>query len=42
MEKLNISKMEYFLMAFLAYPVAVFIIVLAALVWVDILGHSLC
>ena len=40
--KLDISRMEYFLMAFFAFPVAAFLVVLLLFVWVDILGNRLC
>ena len=40
--KLDISRMEYFLMAFFAFPVAAFLVVLMLFVWVDLLGNRLC
>ena len=40
--KLDISRMEYFLMAFFAFPMAGALVILLLFVWVEILGNRLC
>jgi len=39
--KLDISRMEYFLMAFFAFPMTGALIMLLLFVWVEILGNRL-
>ena len=39
--KLDISRMEYFLMAFFTFPMAGALIILLLFVWVEILGNRL-
>jgi len=39
--KLDISRMEYFLMAFFAFPMTGALIILLLFVWVEILGNRL-
>jgi hypothetical protein len=40
--KLDISRMEYFLMAFFTFPMAGAFILLLIFVWVEVLGNRLC